>query len=425
MENPEPSAQRRLAFSALRELLTRIAQRHALVLLIDDLHWADADSMLLLDALLRPPDPPPLLMLACLRTEEIAAKPFLQAFLQGGGSPSRTALLLEPMTEDETRDVMASLIPAGARITAAERLALSREAGGNPFLLEQLAHYAAVHDARGSRSTTLADMLQHRLQDSPDGARRFLEVLAVCGRPMPPHVVYEAAGLAGDERPLVAILRSDHLLRHSGSASRIEMYHERLRETLAAQLSPDETRGIHGLLVRTLTARGADDPEALFEHCRGAGDRDGAARQAALAAAKAHAVLAFDRAAFFYRSALELVPRRAGRRRVEARIGGVADQCRPAAGGRAGLSRGGDRRRRLAAGRSSASRRRTVPHRRSHRPGHGRHPHGPPRPAHAAGAEPAGGARLAGLAARPDPLARTRVRRPRPGSHPGGQSAAH
>ena len=107
-------------------------------------------------------------------------KPFLQAFLQGGGTPSRTALLLEPMTEDETRDVMASLIPAEARLTAAERLALSREAGGNPFLLEQLAHYAAGHDARGSRSATLADMLQHRLHGLagwsaavPGGARRL------------------------------------------------------------------------------------------------------------------------------------------------------------------------------------------------------------------------------------------------------------
>ena len=279
-----------------------------LVLHIDDLHWADADSMLLLDALLRPPDPPPLLMLACLRTEEIASKPFLQAFLHGDGAPARTALMLDPMSEDETRDAMESMIPAEARIAAAERLALSREAGGNPFLLEQLAHYAAGHDPRDGRAATLADMLQHRLHGSPDGARRFLEVLAVCGRPMPPQVVYEAAGLAGDERPLVAILRSDHLLRHSGSASRIEMYHERLRETLAARLSPDETRGIHGRLVQTLTARGSDDPEALFDHCRGAGDGDGAARQAALAAAKAHAVLAFDREAFFYRSALELAP---------------------------------------------------------------------------------------------------------------------
>lgn len=217
LEDPEPSAQRHLAFSALRELLTRLAQRHTLVLHIDDLHWADADSMRMVEALLRPPDPPPLLMLACLRTEEIASKPFLQAFLEGAGTPSRTALSLDPMTEDEAWDVMASMFPAEARITQAERLALSREAGGNPFLLEQLAHYAAVHAVSGTRSATLADMLQHRLQDSPDGARRFLDVLAVCGRPMAPQVVYEAAGLAGDERPLVAILRSDHLLRHSGT----------------------------------------------------------------------------------------------------------------------------------------------------------------------------------------------------------------
>ena len=307
-ETPEPSTQRRLAFSALRELLTRIARRHTLVLLIDDLHWADVDSMLLLDDLLRPPNPPALLMLACLRTEEIASKPLLQAFLQGGGTLSRTTLPLEPMTRDEMQDALAALIPATRHIDGAERLALTREAGGNPFLLEQLARNAAMHDMRGSRATTLAGLVEQRLKDSPVGTQRFLEVLAVCARPMPPELIYEAAGLAGDERPLVAMLRSGHLLRHSGSASRIEMYHERLRETLANQLSPDETRRIHGLLVRTLTARGVDDPEALFEHCRGAGDHEGASRQAVRAAIKAHAVLAFDRAAFFYRRALELTP---------------------------------------------------------------------------------------------------------------------
>jgi hypothetical protein len=308
METPEPSTQRRQAFSVLRELLTRIAQRHTLVLFIDDLHWADADSMLLLEAVLRPPDPPPVLMLACLRTEEIASKPFLQAFLHEGGPHSRTALLLEPMTEDESLDALASMIPAGAQIDQTVRIALAREAGGNPFLLEQLAHYADGNSAGGGCETTLADMLQHRLQDSPDGARQFLEVLAVCARPMPQDVIREVAGLSGDERPLVAILRSAHLLRHSGCVSRIEMYHERLRETLTTQLSPGRTRRIHRRLLRTLTTRGSDDPEELFEHCRGAGDHEGAARQAALAATRANAVLAFDRAAFFYRSALELMP---------------------------------------------------------------------------------------------------------------------
>ena len=308
MEKPEPSAQRWQAFSVLRELLTRIAQRHTLVLFIDDLHWADADSMLLLEAVLRPPDPPPVLMLACLRAEEIASKPFLQAFLDGGEARHRTTLWLDPMTEEETLDLLASMIPPCAQIDETERVALAREAGGSPFLLEQLAHYAAGHNASGSYAGTLADMLQHRLQDSPGDARQFLEVLAVCGRPMPQDVVREAAGLAGDERPLVAILRSEHLLRHSGDASRIEMYHDRLRETLATQLSPDRTRNIHRRLVRTLTTRGCDDAEELFEHYRGAGDGEGAARQAAIAANKANAVLAFDRAAYFYRSALRLSP---------------------------------------------------------------------------------------------------------------------
>ena len=51
----DPSAQRRAAFSALRALLTTIAERRALVIHIDDLHWADQDSAQLLDDLLTPP----------------------------------------------------------------------------------------------------------------------------------------------------------------------------------------------------------------------------------------------------------------------------------------------------------------------------------------------------------------------------------
>jgi hypothetical protein len=292
----------------LRELLARITDRHTLVLHIDDLHWADADSTLMLDVVLGGPDAPPLLMLACLRTEEIVSKPFLQGIVHGGGSSCWTPVALEPMTEEEARQLIAALVPADTRVSASHRRELAREAGGNPFLLEQLACYAAHHGNSDDRAATFAEMLARRLHQLPGGTRRFLEVLAVCGKPMTPQVVYEAAGLTGDERPLVAMLRSDRLLRNSGSALHIEPYHDRIRETLAGQLSPDATRRIHALLAQTLTARGADDPEALFEHYRGAGDRDGASQQAALAAGKARAMLAFDRAAFFYRSALELAP---------------------------------------------------------------------------------------------------------------------
>jgi hypothetical protein len=306
-EHREPAAQRRQAFSALREVLTRLAHRHPLVLFIDDLHWADADSTRIIETLLDPPHPPPLLLMACLRTEEIASKPFLQRLLNANAC---TPLALEPMTEDEACDVIARLVPAATPLTVAARLGLAREAGGNPFLLEQLAQHACASDG-GTGATTFAHVLDRRFHGLPGEARHFLEVLAVCGRPMAPPLVHAAAGLAGDERPLVALLRADHLLRNSGSASRIVLYHDRIRETLAARLSADETRDIHRALIRTLTAEGFDEAEALFEHYQGAGDGDGASRQAVRAARRAHAALAFDRAAFFYRRALELTPRAA------------------------------------------------------------------------------------------------------------------
>jgi hypothetical protein len=61
-------------------------------------------------------------------------------------------------------------------------------------------------------------------------------------------------------------------------------------------------------MARTLVARGADDPDALFEHYRGADEPADASKYAALAAKKADGALAFDRAAGYYRAALELTP---------------------------------------------------------------------------------------------------------------------
>src|SRR6185436_5443941 len=151
-------------------------------------------------------------------------------------------------------------------------------------------------------------MLQQRFDSLPTGARAFLETLAVCGRPILPARIFEACALEGDERPLVALLRSAHLLRTSRTADRVELYHDRIRETLAAEVSPDAARQIHELMARILVAHGDDDPEALFVHYRGAGHAVLAAGQAVAAAEKASAVLAFDRAAAFYRHALDLQP---------------------------------------------------------------------------------------------------------------------
>lgn len=299
---------RRRAFAALRELLGRLADRCMLVMWIDDLQWADADSVVLLEALLRLPNSPAMLALLCFRSEETAAKPFLQALLDRAGRDGWTALSLEPMTEDEAFALIGDLVPADSRLTHDDRHRMTQEAGGSPFVLEQLARYASVDRTRANLTPTFARMFDSRLDALPADARRFLETLAICGRPMPPDLICDACGVARDRQSLVAMLRSSHFIRSSGSSERVETYHDRIREVVAAQIPADTVRQINALMVQALVARQSDDCEALFEHYRGAGEYEKAAIQAGLAAAKASAALAFDRAAFFYRQALTLTP---------------------------------------------------------------------------------------------------------------------
>src|SRR5213079_660030 len=185
-----------------------------------------------------------------------------------------------------------------------------KEARGNPFLLEQLARYASTTDREATSGITLAVMLDARIRHLPVGARRFMATLAVAGRPINPGVAYQAAGLTGDELPLISSLRSAQFLRSGGSKFGIELYHDLIRETFLSRLERSKVKQIHRRLAQTLEARGIDDPESLFEHYLGADERVRAAIHAAAAAKRAADALAFDRAAAFYRRALELTPTR-------------------------------------------------------------------------------------------------------------------
>lgn len=319
LETPNPFELRRRAFTALRELFGRICDRQPLVLYIDDLQWSDADSTILLEDLMRPPGAPPLLLLASFRSEDVESRAFLKALLNQTGTETCRQIVVEPLNKDEAGQLIRELVGSDSPAVDAVAESIVREARGNPFLIEQLSRYALTSDHSATSGISLAVMLDSALTQLPKGSRKFVEALAVAGRPINPDVAFQAAGLSGDELRLVGSLRASQFLRSGGSDHTVELYHDRIRETLSIQLNPKRIKDIHRRLARAIEDCGVDDPEALFEHYLGAGERVRAATHAAKAARKAADALAFDRAAALFRRALELSPA-AGKELVELKL---------------------------------------------------------------------------------------------------------
>ena len=131
---------RRRAFAALRELLVNLANSKPLVIHIDDLQWADDDSMFLLEELLRPPDAPPLLLIGSFRSEDIETTSFLKQLLLQTGSDAARELFVGPLDSTEARALTRALL-AAAKISGEPLIdSIVHESGGSPFLLEQLTH---------------------------------------------------------------------------------------------------------------------------------------------------------------------------------------------------------------------------------------------------------------------------------------------
>lgn len=301
-ESADRPTRRQRAFAALREMLGRIAHRDPLVLYIDDLHWADEDSALLLGELLRPPDPPPLLLIASFRRDELVTRPSLHRLLEATGAADCRELALGPLDDGAAVELTRRLLDGASEEQVLE---VVREAEGSPFFIEQLVGYVKAVRAVPER-LVLGEMLKVRMAHLPEGAESMLRVLAVAGRPIDGATAYRAAGLEGDERPLAAALQAALFIRPSGAAEDLEIYHNRLRETLRADIDPVAEQSIHHALATALKARGVDDPEALYEHYLRAGDAEQAAEHAVRVAEKAAAALAFEQASRFYEHALEL-----------------------------------------------------------------------------------------------------------------------
>jgi hypothetical protein len=139
--------------------------------------------------------------------------------------------------------------------------------------------------------------------------RKLLDVICVAGRPLDVAVAAEAADL-GDRQSIwdhVAALSSERLIRvpATATAGLLEPFHDTVRELVAGSLEPGHRRACHVRIARILAAKPESHPEDLVFHYREAGDIQAACRYALAAAQSAERLLAFDRAAAFYRFLLE------------------------------------------------------------------------------------------------------------------------
>jgi len=343
LATPDAQELRRRSFEAMRELLARLSDQKAVILFIDDLQWGDVDSADLLDGILHPPDPPPLLLILGFRSDEAETSPILRVLLPALKSTSGAEireLSIDELSYSESRELAVTLLSQRQEATEDLIDVIIRESKGSPFFIGELTRYAQTEPGlmkygglgsnsnkgsdRGTVEISLDEMIHARITLLPEEARRTLEVIAVAGAPLEEQLGKQAAQIGTTEYPKVlALLRSNHLIRmrETQSGSEIETYHDRIREAVVSRLSPEVLKARHFVLAQTIEASAKADPETLAVHYEKAGNKERAVEYATLAADQAFEAFAFDRAARLYQLALELQSSRGAEHPIQLRLG--------------------------------------------------------------------------------------------------------
>jgi predicted Ser/Thr protein kinase/tetratricopeptide (TPR) repeat protein len=308
------SADRERAFGLLKQVVERVSRARPVVLLLDDLHWADADSLALLEFLLAPPGTAGLLVVATARPvgpETGALARFVEAHrglrLSGEGL---TQIALGPLAVEEGMGLVRAL--GGEEVGALDAALIQREAAGNPALLVELTRICARD--RNAPVPSVGDLLKRRLGLLDADERALVELIAVAGDPTGAALLKALAERASppvalDSKRLrrlckLRVLRELDARRAGPGEARYTFYHRRLRDTVRAELPEDERRGLHLRLAEALAQVCPGDHDAQVRELLLAGEEARAAGHAEAAAEAAMARLAHARAVELYDLAL-------------------------------------------------------------------------------------------------------------------------
>ncbi len=286
-----PLAERHRLHAAMRSLLTVLASDGPLVIVLDDLHWADSASLDLVAALLRRPPSAAVLLALSLRPRQAPER--LSAALARAERESRTVTLaLLPLEPEAATTLLGASVPAHLRDV------LFLESGGNPFYLEQLARMvqtqptlprAAAPPAEQLAGVprTVSAALAEELRGLPPVSRVVLDAAAVTGAEFDPAAVAAIAEV--DERAALDALdelTEAGLVRALAGTRRFSMRHPIIRRAVYAGSGAGWRLAAHQRAAAALRADGAA-PEEYAHHLVAAarpGDEQAAAELVAAAA---------------------------------------------------------------------------------------------------------------------------------------------
>ena len=303
---PGEGGQARL-FEGLLALLDAIGREQPVLLVIEDLHWADGSTRAALAFLARSLTDERVLVVGSYRSDELQrGHPLRPLVAELERDPRARRVPLAPLTRDELAEQLTDILGAPPAADLLE--SLWSRSGGNPLFGEEL--LAAGLDGRGAAPDTLRDALMLRVERLSEPARELLGLVAV-GQRVDHALLEETSGL--EPRALRDGLREavDAYIVVAQDDGTYQFRHALLREVVEDDLLPGERSALHLTLAKALERRLDEDGDAqvtaaVAHHFAAAGDQQAALAAAVRAATAAELVYAHGEAAGLLERALEL-----------------------------------------------------------------------------------------------------------------------
>jgi DNA-binding SARP family transcriptional activator len=317
-----PDSRRLRLFEAIAALLEEAGAHGPLVLVFDDLHWADRPTLQLLRHLVRAPHPRRMLLLGTYREAELDPGHALLELATGVRREGMlTRVALSGLAEPEVAELVSAL--GVDAVEPAFLQALHGETEGNPFFIEEVVRHLRAGGGRLHGAVSLAEagvpdgvreVTARRLQRLGAPTRQALQVAAIIGREFEFDLLEAVAPL--DDEALISAVEEGvdaRVLREAGRVGRYAFTHTLVRATLYDGLSQLRRARLHGRVGEAIKAlRGADLdpwlPQLAYHFAQAAPvEQPERAIEYALAAARrADRLLAWDEAAQHYRAALRV-----------------------------------------------------------------------------------------------------------------------